>query len=237
MKRLLIDAGNTNIKLAEEDDWPQIVSLPTSRAYDLSLLQFGDVQQVWASNVAGDEVAAQIIRACAESCMPLQFIEARAEQCGVRNSYEVPELLGSDRWAAMIAAWHHVRSACLVVNCGTATTIDALSGEGEFIGGLILPGIALMQKSLFVATALPELDEGSYADFPKNTADAICSGAVKATCGAIHRQHELLDMQSPVLLCGGAAHLLLPHLALQTEMMDNLVLQGLRLIAGDADRV
>ena len=237
MKRLLIDSGNTNIKLAREDDWPQMTSLPTSRAYDLSLLKFSDVQQVWASNVAGDEVSAQIIRACEESCLPLRFIEARAEQCGVRNGYEVPQQLGSDRWAAMIAAWHHARSACLVVNCGTATTIDALSGEGEFLGGLILPGIALMQKSLFVETALPELDGGGYADFPKNTADAICSGAVKATCGAIHRQHELLDEQSTVLLCGGAAHLLLPHLALQAEMMDNLVLQGLRLIAGDADRI
>lgn len=237
MKRLLIDAGNTNIKMATEDDWLQMASLPTSRACDLSLLQFSDVQEVWASNVAGDEVAAQIIRACAESRLPLQFIKARDEQCGVRNGYEVPELLGSDRWAAMIAAWHHVRSACLVVNCGTATTIDALSGEGEFLGGLILSGIELMQKSLFAATALPELDAGGYADFPKNTADAICSGAVKATCGAIQRQHELLDAESPVLLCGGAARLLLPHLALQAEMMDNLVLQGLRLIAGGADRV
>ena len=76
------------------------------------------------------------------------FIGAREKQCGVRNGYAKPAQLGSDRWAALIAAWHLVQRKCLVVDSGTATTIDTLSGQGEFVGGLILPGVELMQRSL-----------------------------------------------------------------------------------------
>jgi type III pantothenate kinase len=234
---LLIDAGNTNIKLATDEPDSSVASMPTRRAFELGFEQYDGIEQVWASNVAGVEVAQQIVRACAERGLALRFIEAKSEQCGVRNGYEVPAQLGSDRWAALIAAWHHSRAACLVVNCGTATTIDALSGSGEFLGGLILPGVHLMQDSLYRATALPRQGKSIYADFPRNTADAIYSGAIKAICAAIFQQHELLGASSGMLLSGGAARLLLPHLALRAEMMDNLVLQGLRLIARDSDRV
>ena len=104
------------------------------------------------------------------------------------------------------------------------------------MGGLILPGIALMRSSLMDATALLEAQRGDYADFPRNTSDALFSGAIQASCGAIQRQHALLDAAAPVLLSGGAAHLLLPHLTLPVQMMDNLVLQGLLLIAREVDR-
>jgi len=242
MTRLLIDAGNTNIKLAwvNDDNWSPVVSLPSNHACELggyfSEYCGGPVQQVWVSNVAGAEVARQISDACAVRHWSLQFIGAATRQCGVHNGYELPEQLGSDRWAALIAAWHHVGAACLVVNSGTATTIDALSDSGDFIGGLILPGIALMRSSLMDATALLEAQRGDYVAFPHNTSDALFSGAIQASCGAVERQHALLDAATPVLLSGGAAHLLMPHLTLQVEMMDNLVLQGLLLIAREVDR-
>jgi type III pantothenate kinase len=153
-------------------------------------------------------------------------------QCGVRNAYARPEQLGCDRWAALIAAWHRVGSACLVVGCGTATTIDALSDSGEFIGGLILPGIELMQRSLTGATANLRAGKGKYADFPDNTVDALLGGAIQATCGAIERQYALLNVAgAPVLLSGGAADLLLPHLNLPVQSVDDMVLQGLQLIS------
>jgi type III pantothenate kinase len=149
----------------------------------------------------------------------------------MRNRYSRPQQLGCDRWAALIAAWQQIGGACLVVVCGTATTIDALSDSGEFLGGLILPGVALMQQSLTTATAQLNAVDGEYADFPRNTADALLSGAIQASCGAIQRQYALLNTTSPVLLSGGAAHLLLPQLQLPVKMVDNLVLHGLLLIA------
>jgi type III pantothenate kinase len=86
------------------------------------------------------------------------------------------------------------------------------------------------------ATALLEAQRGDYVAFPHNTSDALFSGAIQASCGAVERQHALLDAAAPVLLSGGAAHLLMPHLTLQVEKMDNLVLQGLLLIAREIDK-
>ena len=241
MMRLLIDAGNTNIKLAlvVDDNWSAVVNCPSNQAGDLSFANHGydGVQQVWVSNVAGAEVARQIVDACAARHWSPQFITAQVAQCGVRNGYALPVQLGADRWAALIAAWHHVGRACLVVNSGTATTIDALSDGGEFLGGLILPGIELMQRSLTVATANLQAPGGAYSGFPRNTADALLSGVIQAGCGAIQRQHTLLEVaDAPVLLSGGAAHRLSPRLTLPVQMMDNLVLQGLLLIAQETSK-
>ncbi|MDO8350909.1 MAG: type III pantothenate kinase [Gallionella sp.] len=234
MKRLLIDAGNTRIKyaLVEDGQWLPVLTLPSSAELRFDAPCYNGVEQVWVSNVAGAEVGRQIAAACAARHWQPHFIASQLAQCGVSNGYALAAQLGSDRWAALIAAWHQVARACLVVNSGTATTIDALSGRGEFLGGLILPGIELMQRSLTVATAGLQAVGGRYTGFPCNTADALFSGAIQASCGAIQRQHALLgDVAAPVLLGGGAAGLLQPYLHLPVQMMDNPVLQGLLLIA------
>ena len=70
--------------------------------------------------------------AVAEWTCPLEFVTATAVQCGVRNGYVQPERLGSDRWAALIAAWHLVQDACLVVNCGTATLSTRFQRRASF---------------------------------------------------------------------------------------------------------
>lgn len=236
--RLLVDAGNTRIKwaLTRGDEWLQSGALPTARVDELSA-QFGgvtSVREMWVSNVAGDAVAQALRGTIAADAR--HFVVACERQCGVRNGYERPAQLGSDRWAALIAAWRLVGGRCLVVSCGTATTVDALSDEGEFIGGLILPGIELMQRSLCGATAQLEPGQGSYAAFPRNTADAMYSGAVQAVCGAIERQHALLAAaDAPVVLNGGAAESLHGRLNLPLRLEDNLVLQGLWLIAREAN--
>ena len=243
--KLLIDAGNTRIKWAlvndmtqraraDKDEWLRSGVLPVGQA-DALPQQFagvGDIQQIWASNVAGEMIAQRIRNIKAGH---VNFIAAREKQCGVRNSYSNPGQLGSDRWAALIAAWHLVRGKCLVVNCGTAITLDTLSGQGEFLGGLILPGVELMQRSLVAATDQLRSEQGKYAAFPLNTADALFSGAIQACCGAIERQYRLLDDASaPVVLSGGTAGVLQKDINLPLNVVDNLVLQGLLLISQEA---
>ncbi|MDH4235452.1 MAG: type III pantothenate kinase, partial [Gallionella sp.] len=201
--KLLIDAGNTRIKWAlvnGGNDWLRSGVLPVGQAGELPGLfaDSQDIQQIWVSNVAGEEVALHVRNIFAGKPMQICFVAAREMQCGVRNGYVCAAQLGSDRWAALVAAWRLVQGKCLVVNCGTAITIDALSGQGEFSGGLILPGIELMQRSLARATdqlklVQVKLGQGTYARFPKNTADALFSGAIQAGCGAIQRQHAFLD--------------------------------------------
>jgi len=253
--KLLIDAGNTRIKwaLVRGRDWLCSGDLSTVQADKLARdiadhiarqnpgTGLHDIQQIWVSNVAGEECAQQIRNIGAgESAQP-HFVVARKSQCGVRNAYSNPSQLGSDRWAALIAAWHLVHGECLVVNSGTATTIDALSGQGEFVGGLILPGVELMQRSLVAATDQLKSAPGEYVRFPLNSADALFSGAIQASCGAIERQYNLLaDDSAPLILSGGAARVLQPCLdqklfAAPPRVVENLVLQGLSLMALEAD--
>jgi type III pantothenate kinase len=243
--KLLIDAGNTRIKWAlvndmtrraqaDKDEWLRSGVLPVGQA-DALPQQFAgvhEIQQIWVSNVAGETIAQHIRNIRAGHSI---FIAAREKQCGVRNGYSNPGQLGSDRWAALIAAWHLVRGKCLVVNCGTAVTIDTLSGQGEFLGGLILPGVELMQRSLVAATGQLRAEQGKYAALPLNTADALFNGAIQACCGAIERQYRLLgDAGAPVVLSGGAAGMLEKNINLPLNVVDNLVLQGLLLISQEA---
>lgn len=247
--RLLIDAGNTRIKwaLVDGDEWLRSGVMPVEQAGSLPQQFAGvhDIQQIWVSNVAGEEVA-QHIHKIGISESQLHFVVAQEEQCGVRNGYSNAIQLGSDRWAALIAAWHLVKGMCLVVSSGTATTIDTLSGRGEFIGGLILPGVELMQRSLIDAanqlkSGAAKQVQGGYMSFPMNSADALYSGAIQASCGAIERQYALLnDGSAPVILSGGVAELLQPCFnqnifRVPPRIVDNLVLQGLLLIAREAE--
>ncbi|MBI5429140.1 MAG: type III pantothenate kinase [Nitrosomonadales bacterium] len=234
--KLLIDAGNTRIKWARVDgqEWLSRGTLPVERAAELSsqFANLHDIGEIWVSNVAGDHVA-QHIRGLGAGQM--RFIAASESQCGVHNGYHNAAQLGSDRWAALIAAWNLVRGKCLVVNCGTATTVDALSGQGEFLGGLILPGVELMQRSLAGATNQLKMSAGKFVPFPLNTADALFSGSIQASCGAIERQQALLgDDSAPVILGGGAAGVLQPYLG-AARSVDDLVLRGLLLIAQEAN--
>ena len=232
---LLIDAGNSRIKwaLAGITGWQQqgVLELADATTLPQQFATLPAPARILVSNVAGEVVAQQIRVACAGWQQSVEFIAARAEQCGVRNSYQQPEQLGSDRWAALIAAWQQARSTCLVVHCGTATTVDALSGTGEFMGGLILPGVALMRQSLKQATSELAVANGVWRKFPRNTADAVASGAIAATCGAVRAQYESLGVAGACcLLAGGAADLIAPHLDMPLERADNLVLRGLRII-------
>ena len=235
MMVLLIDAGNTRLKwaLAESGIWTQqgVTGHTEWAALQHAFAGLPPPRKILVSNVAGDKAAQHIRAACAAWGCPVEFITARVEQCGVRNAYEQPARLGSDRWAALIAAWSQEHAACLVADCGTATTVDALSANGEFIGGLILPGVDMMRCSLAGKTAGLAATQGCWREFPRNTADAMFSGAVQATAGAIRQQMELLGVSGArCLLSGGAADSVQPFLNLPLVRVDNLVLRGLQII-------
>ena len=194
---LAVDAGNTRIKWGlhvphsgvlhapsfDEQDWQQLGAVPTALANELgerwqALPSKPD--HVVISNVAGEATRAALataLRVVASAAKTVRWLSASRSECGISNLYEQPERLGSDRWAALIGAWRRHHGAALVVNCGTATTVDRLSAAGEFRGGLILPGVELMKKSLMKHTANLGLSAGRFQAEPRNTADAIESGA------------------------------------------------------------
>ncbi len=236
---LLIDAGNTRIKWAlAADDAPlgqwsasgavthaELNHLPASwRQYR--------VTRAIVSNVAGVKVRDQL-----QLMVPTTAIDWFAsvpELAGVRNGYRNPAQLGCDRFAAAIGA-HALEpgKALVVATCGTATTIDALSAEGEFIGGMILPGLGLMASSLARNTAqLPQIAASGAipAGFADNTDDAILSGCLSAQAGAIERARGLLG-DSLCILSGGAARYIAPALSAPYRMVENIVLVGLHAAA------
>ncbi|WP_394807438.1 type III pantothenate kinase [Nitrosomonas sp.] len=162
-----------------------------------------------------------------------------AFQCGVSSSYSDPTQLGCDRWASLIAAWEMQQQACLVINVGTAVTIDALSESGEFLGGIILPGFHLMLNSLQRGTQLFKAGMSAYEDFPISTDSAIQSGMIHSVIGAIERMYNLLSIKinHPVktsIISGGGVSLLSPFIKIPIKTIDNLVLKGLVLIAEDS---
>ncbi|MGL6071085.1 type III pantothenate kinase, partial [Craterilacuibacter sp.] len=128
----------------------------------------------------------------------------------------------------------------VVVACaGTALTVEALSAEGDYLGGLILPGQQLMRHSLARGTAQLDRPVGECQHFPQGTEDAIASGIVDAQAGAIERMRARLQAHTgrsgaTVLLTGGDAAYLLPHLAAPVRIVDNLVILGLLSVANSA---
>ena len=250
---LFIDAGNTRLKWAVADDdaaagdWRASGALAYD-ALDPPPAAWQGERRALYSNVAGDVIDQLLQHAfAAAGVSDVQRFLSRAACAGVSNGYRDPTQLGSDRFATLVAARHRFPSqALLVVTCGTATTLDALDSSGRFIGGMILPGLLTMAKSLAVNTAqLPEVSDVHVAhQFADNTRDAIVSGCVTAQAAAIDHALRSLQASEPAarcLLSGGAAAYVAPALepllsarlppGSACERIDNLVLLGLHVAA------
>ena len=237
---MAIDSGNTHVKwgLYDGSNWLEQGNF----AQDKNML----LQQKWqnlpkpqgiiVSNVSNTVTKKNLSKLL--SCWEVKptWITALSFQCGVRNYYADPSLLGSDRWAALIAAWKRKQQGCLVVDVGTAMTVDALSDTGEFLGGIIVPGVELMKKALATNITALQNHEGEFSSFPDNTANAIHSGTVHALVGAVKRMSELLTTTlghiPECIISGGASQQLMYELK-DASVINNLVLEGLILIAED----
>jgi type III pantothenate kinase len=239
MPILALDAGNTRIKWGLWEDRGFIAqgSMLTSRAGELAdaLHMLARPQRSIGCSVAGAQVREQIERALAPWGGGPEWVVSRREQCGVVSRYAVPEQLGADRWAALIGARVRHAGACVVVNVGTAVTIDALTPAGEFLGGLILPGPELMADALATGTAGLPRRPGEFEVFPTSTANAIFSGALQAVCGAIERTGRGLvaagHPEPQIVMSGGSGDLVASRLDRPVMLAPNLVLEGLVAIA------
>jgi type III pantothenate kinase len=235
----LFDAGNTRIKWGLHDGRGYVATGAVETANAASL---GEVLpsapragRAIASNVAGTAARDVLERICQARGAALFFIASRPEQLGVKSGYQDPAQLGTDRWAALVAAHHAGPGHKLVVNAGTALTIDALTADGRFLGGMIVPGPQLMRRSLDRGTAGLRLTEGKFLEFPASTPDAITTGAIQACAGAIERMRDAMAgadcAPSQIVLSGGAAAEIAGHLPIAATIRENLVLDGLLLMA------
>jgi len=130
-----------------------------------------------------------------------QQLTGNSDYSGLRTLYQDPSKLGADRWAAVIGARALSNTNTLIINTGTATTIDLLGANGVHYGGWILPGLELMQKSLAGNTAqLPlAVRDETHHDFGLSTNSAIIGGCDAAQIGAIQYAIQLAkEMNHPV---------------------------------------
>lgn len=249
---LLVDAGNTFIKWALTHEGqpfsPEFINWKESgavRHHELSSLKntWQDLhrkspfERVIISNVAGQNLGNALfdyLNTLEPRPQKIDWFYSAPSLAGVQNTYLDYRKLGSDRFASMVGAQAlRPGQALIVVTAGTATTIDALSPDGTFTGGMILPGLKLMAESLAQNTAqLPEVAQNNsrISYFANETGNAILSGCINAQAGAIERavtNHGKRFDNVECLLSGGAARYIAPHLSIPYRIIDNLVLIGL----------
>lgn len=239
---LVFDLGNSRCKWALEDTVLRpggalVYGEDFTRTLDQAFESLARPAQVAAVSVAGvahtDTLAHWVKR---HWSVDLRRFGARAAQCGVTNTYDVPAQLGADRWAALIAARARTSDAVCVVDCGTAVTVDALDARGMFRGGVIFPGLAPLRSTLLQSTQGIRIADGNASScVAQTTADAVAAGTAFGLAGAIDRildeQAAALGGAAQVLLTGGDAQRLQALLRHTTQHVPDLVLEGVARMA------
>lgn len=230
--KLLVDVGNSRVKWAFGTAAGFVALGEAEREGVEEFHGLFDAErapeEIRVANVAGAAVGARLAARLHEryGVAPL-FARSAASGAGVRSGYADPSQLGVDRWLAVCAAFARYRAAVCVVDAGTATTIDLVTGDGAHQGGLILAGITLMQSALLGGTGdLARLSAASHAAddgvapgigakviaLGRDTAAAIRHGAVQATACLVGAcLDQLRDGITPrglpplLVITGGAA--------------------------------
>ncbi len=235
-----IDAGNTNLKWRLSLGGQVLASGRSDTTFsviDEEIERLGcGLSRCRLASVAGDALVARV-QAWVHGRYSVRVEEAKvgAEACGLVNSYKNPENMGVDRWLAAVAAFDQCKSACLVVDCGSAVTVELISGDGHHRGGYIVPGLGLMRRSLFQDTDAVKVVATPLAttlSAGKNTADAVNHGLVLMVVGLIEKALAELVAEasspSPILwVTGGDGKMLMPHLPASSRFDEQLVLDGL----------
>lgn len=228
--KLLVDIGNSRVKWAFGTTAGFIALGEATHNVPEELRALLDAEydpgEIRVANVAGAEAGARVVVSLQErfGIAPV-LARSAASGAGVRNGYVDPPQLGVDRWLAICAAFDRYRAPVCVVDAGTATTIDVVDAGGQHLGGLILPGLTLMQSALFGNTGdLARLFPGSEPTrrsapdgvlLGRDTGAAIRDGALQSTAclvgACLNRLRDGAVSGAPpglLVLTGGAAPLL-----------------------------
>lgn len=245
---LLVDVGNSRLKWAQAGAklW-ETAAAPLGDQSENSMLDrlwlaMPTPQRVVVASVNEDWTSRVLDSWLRERwSLRAHVVRPQRELLGVRNHYHDPTTLGADRWVALLAAHRLTAGPVCVIDCGTAVTIDALSAEGDFLGGVILPGLHLLRTSLVQGTKSIRTSDGDAATcLALSTADAVAAGTLFGLAGAVERvlaeHREALGSEMSTLITGADASLVLSrlHAGGPVAELPDLVLRGLALIAEEA---
>lgn len=238
---LEVDIGNTRIKwrLRDGADIRENGYLPTGSELaelTVTLVRYvNQVRAIWVASVVDEELEKNFT-AWAKEVFYIEpvFAKSCASIGTVKNAYASPELLGVDRWLAILAAYHLKKRASIVLSLGTAATIDVVDKKGVHLGGFITPGLSLMVTSLRSGvrriSALPAPIELNNA-LGVSTYSAVCGGCTSMLIGLVDNAIAQLrkssgDEDFDLVFTGGDAAQLMPYFP-SARLINNLVLDGL----------
>ena len=155
---------------------------------------------------------------------------------GIAIRYDDPREVGPDRIVNSVAARDRYGSPCIVVDFGTSTNFDVVSAEGEYVGGVLAPGIEISMEALFARAA--RLTKVDFVEPPavigKTTTQALQSGVVYGFAGQVDgivdRIRAEVGSEARVIATGGLADLIAPHARTIEKVDPDLTLEGLRLV-------
>lgn len=238
---LEVDMGNTRLKWRIRDQQTILANGAIGVEAQLDLLideiepYRNAISAVLVASVVGERLELRFTD-WSVGYLVLQPVFARSEaKCGlVRNGYREPQLLGVDRWLGVVAAYKVASSACVVVSCGTAITVDLIAQNGEHLGGFIAPGLNLMLDSLTSRTRQIKLTH-QYSALDLSPATST-TGAVYSACTAMVKglidngAQQLCKLNQgsefQMIFTGGDAVKLLPFYP-QAQLVPDLVLDGI----------
>jgi type III pantothenate kinase len=250
MNILLVDIGNTRAKWAVLKGTHITAARAVVHAGKPAALQrlvraLPRVQGAVAVSVAGPKLERALAAALRSRFgIATQYIRSTRSAAGVRNAYRDTWRLGADRWVGVVAAHALLpRRPALVVNIGTALTVDLVSADGLHLGGAIVPGPSTMIASLLAGThGIRRRARGARGAgrrprsvFAADTASALEAGALFAAAAFIDRAlqeaRQALGAKPVLLLAGGAAGALQPYIKSAVRAVPDLVLLGLAVFA------
>jgi type III pantothenate kinase len=242
---LLFDIGNTNTHLgfANSSRVLRQANIPTaswfSRSAERALLKLAGRQRVEGAALCSVVPrATPLVHRAVRRLWGLRCLELTPKTLrGVGINYPRPETIGPDRLANAVAVRHRYGAPAVVVDFGTAVTFDVLDGAGDYVGGIIAPGLAAMTDYLHEKTALlPRIRIREVRNaIGKSTEQAMLVGAVHGYRGLIagligELKRDLGVRRLPVVATGGYAELIGSKLGVITAVDPLLTLEGLRLV-------
>jgi type III pantothenate kinase len=249
---LAVDVGNTQTALGLYDGEELVESWRVATEADrtgdeiaalvVRLLELRDLGFDDVTDVALCSAVPLLVRAYQELAeryaeAPLMVL-GPGVKTGIPILYDDPREVGPDRIANAVAARERHGAPCIVVDFGTSTNFDAVSSAGEYVGGVLAPGIEVSMDALFLRAA--RLTRVDFAEprtvIGKTTVSALQSGLVYGFAGQVdgivRRMREELGDAAPAIATGGLADLIAPHSETIERVDPLLTLEGLRLVWG-----
>ena len=210
---LLIDIGNTRIKWQQRDDKDILLtdSILVEEFMDIDFSSIKSIDKIIVSNVNHSVVLDKLKEILSKFKCPIIETKPISNEYLI-NDYEDHKTLGIDRWLTALGAWKLYQRPLLVINAGTAITIDLIELDREskahFKGGMILPGVAISLAVLNNSTNLIDTEIGKSQYPSLNTKDAVTTGIMTSIQGAVNLVCRKLPSSLPILLTGGDANLI-----------------------------